>query len=128
MKAIIISIFVILAGALLVTFISNLQTSDDTLSIADIQSDLTSGAQLIDVRTPEEYTAGYIEQATNLPLANLQAGQFPETAKDKKLYVYCRSGNRSAQASELLKAAGYTNIVDLGGIDDVTKLGGKQVK
>lgn len=128
MKALIISIFVIVTAGLLIAFTSNTPPTDDRLSMATIQSDLASGAQLIDVRTPEEYAAGYIDQATNLPLANLQSAQFPDTTKDTKLYVYCKSGNRSAQATELLRVAGYTNVVDLGGINDVTELGGKQVK
>jgi phage shock protein E len=81
----------------------------------------------IDVRTPEEYAAGYIDGAENLPLANIQSGQLPDVSKDAKLYLYCRSGNRSAQAKSVLESAGHTNVIDLGGIQDVVSMGGKQI-
>ena len=57
------------------------------------------------------------------PLQTIEAGQFPEVEKTNKIYVYCRSGNRSAQAEKLLKDQGYSNIVDLGAMSDVIALG-----
>ncbi|MCA9324015.1 rhodanese-like domain-containing protein [Candidatus Saccharibacteria bacterium] len=93
-----------------------------------ITSDIESGAKLIDVRTTEEYAEGYIQGAELLPLADIQSGSYPQVDKMTKIYVYCRSGNRSAQATSLLRTAGYTNVVDLGGYDDVVSLGGKIVK
>jgi rhodanese-related sulfurtransferase len=93
-----------------------------------IKNDLNSGAKMIDVRTSEEYNSGYIEQATNFSLQDMQAGKLPDLAKDTKIYVYCRSGNRSAQAKQLLQNAGFSNVVDLGGIEDVVNMGASKVK
>ena len=74
---------------------------------------------LVDVRTKEEYDEGHIEGALLLPLDQLEGlakEQLPD--KDATILVYCRSGNRSAQASGLLLELGYTQIYDFGGIMD----------
>jgi rhodanese-related sulfurtransferase len=70
---------------------------------------------LLDVRTPEEYAEGHIANSVNISLQTL-ADRLDEVPKDQLVVLYCRSGNRSAQAAELLKEAGYTAIYDLGGI------------
>jgi phage shock protein E len=72
---------------------------------------------LIDVRTPEEFAGGYIPGAVNIPLQELSS-RLSEVPKDQPIVVYCRSGNRSAQAVDLLTEAGYTGLYDLGGIID----------
>lgn len=92
-----------------------------------IQRSVASGAKLYDVRTAEEYAAGHFANATNWPLQDLQAGKFPEVAKDTELYVYCRSGNRSGQSTVLLQQAGYTDVTDLHGVASVEAMGGKLV-
>jgi rhodanese-related sulfurtransferase len=73
---------------------------------------------LLDVRTPEEWDQGHIEGATLLPLQELETRAASEMPKDAEIVVYCRSGNRSAQAAEYLAGAGYTHISDMGGIQD----------
>ena len=70
---------------------------------------------LIDVRTPDEYSGGYIPTAVNIPVDNLGASP-PDVPKDRLVIVYCRSGNRSARAAGILRSLGYTRIVDFGGI------------
>ncbi len=74
---------------------------------------------LIDVRTQAEYDEGHVEGALLLPVDQLET-LASEQLKDKDavILVYCRSGNRSAQASELLVELGYTNVYDFGGIVD----------
>jgi rhodanese-related sulfurtransferase len=99
----------------------------DTLTFTAVQADVQSGAQLIDVRTIEEFEAGHFENAINLPVEEIQEGKMPSVEKDTTIYVYCRSGNRSAQAKIALEAAGYTDVVDLGGLTDVEAIGGEQV-
>ena len=89
-----------------------------------IQSKINDGAQLLDVRTAEEFDSGHFAGAINLDVEDIIAGKLPEAAKHTQLYVYCRSGNRSAQAVSLLKQAGFTNITDLGGLTDVESIGG----
>lgn len=100
---------------------------EQTLTFASVQADVQSGAQLIDVRTAEEFEAGHFENAINLPVEDIQEGKMPTADKDTTIYVYCRSGNRSAQAKTALEAAGYTDVVDLGGLTDVEAIGGEQV-
>ena len=101
------------------------QSPTETKRFSDIQQKVTSGtAYLLDVRTSEEYNAGHFANATLYPVQTLEAGTLPPYAKDSTLYVYCRSGNRSAQASTLLKQAGFTNVIDLGGLTDVEQIGG----
>lgn len=78
-----------------------------------------SGYIILDVRTSEEFADKHIPGAINVPneIIETQAlSQLPD--KEQLILVYCRSGNRSKQASEKLVALGYTNIVEFGGIND----------
>jgi len=77
---------------------------------------------LIDVRTPEEFNSGHISGAINIPVESLQS-RINEVPTGEKIIVYCRSGNRSAQASQILSDEGYTGIYDLGGIINWTSQG-----
>lgn len=100
------------------------QMIKQTKPFADIANEVKNGAVLLDVRSSGEFRQGHFADATNLDVELIKNGSLPDVAKDTKLYVYCRSGNRSAQAVKLLQKAGFSNITDLGGIDDVRKLGG----
>ena len=74
---------------------------------------------ILDVRTPEEFADKHIPRAINIPNETISTEEIPELPdKDQRILVYCRSGNRSKQASEKLAALGYTNIVEFGGIND----------
>ena len=74
---------------------------------------------ILDVRTPEEFADKHIPGAINIPNETISTEEIPELPnKDQLILVYCRSGNRSKQASEKLVALGYTNIVEFGGIND----------
>lgn len=84
---------------------------------------IPTNAFVLDVRTPEEFASGHAEIAKNLPLQDIESGTLPEVDKNQKIYLYCRSGNRSAQAVSLLKEAGFTNIEDLGGLEDARQAG-----
>ena len=97
---------------------------EPALTFATIQIDTATGAKLYDVRTLEEYNAGHFDKATLWPVEDMEADKLPDVPKDTKLYVYCRSGNRSSRAATILKDAGYTNMVDLGGLPDVQEIGG----
>lgn len=73
---------------------------------------------LLDVRTEEEYAQGHIPNAVNVPNETITDKEIPELPdKEQKILVYCRSGNRSRQAAEKLVKLGYTNIVEIGGIN-----------
>jgi phage shock protein E len=67
----------------------------------------------VDVRTPQEYSAGHIPTAVNIPVSTI-AKQFPTEDKDALIIVYCASGMRSATAKRTLDAAGFTNVVNFG--------------
>lgn len=75
---------------------------------------------IVDVRTIEEFNEGHIENAINIPVETITAAPTELSDKEKTLLIYCRSGNRSAQASEKLAELGYTNVYDFGGIIDWT--------
>lgn len=77
---------------------------------------------LIDVRTAEEFESGYIPGAINISLQELQQ-KMNRIPKDKPVIIYCRSGNRSAFATNILMQAGYTEVYDLGGIIDWARQG-----
>jgi phage shock protein E len=74
---------------------------------------------LVDVRTVEEYNDVRIPGAINLPnetITNVKPQELPDL--NQTIFVYCRSGNRSAQAAAKLAAIGYTKVYDFGGIID----------
>lgn len=123
-----IGIVALLFGSLVVASKGNHASSSPALSFATVQQDTAKGAKLYDVRTAEEFTTGHIDSSVNWPVEMIATGKMPDVAKDVKIYVYCESGSRSAQASGLLKNAGYTNVVDLGGLAHVEAMGGKLIK
>ncbi len=76
---------------------------------------------ILDVRTEEEYVQGHIPGAVCVPNETIGTEDIPALPrKDQLILVYCRSGNRSKQASEKLVKLGYTNIVEFGGINSWT--------
>ncbi|SBW08923.1 Rhodanese domain protein [uncultured Eubacteriales bacterium] len=77
---------------------------------------------LIDVRTPQEYQDGHIPGSVNLPLGSMEGITSIAPEHDKKLFVYCLSGARAARACAELAGMGYTDISDLGGINNWTGL------
>ena len=78
-----------------------------------------SDALVVDVRTREEYAEGHIPGAINIPVETLGSTRPEELpVLDQRIYVYCRSGRRSAEAAGILRSLGYTDVVDFGGIDN----------
>ncbi len=72
---------------------------------------------LLDVRTQAEYEQAHIPGAVCVPNEEIGTEEIPELPdKEQLILVYCRSGNRSKQASEKLVQLGYTNVVEFGGI------------
>lgn len=78
----------------------------------DARERVTNGAVLLDVRTAEEFAAGHIPGARNIPVQEL-ATRMGELEKWRSVVVYCRSGARSATASGMLKKAGH-EVLDIG--------------
>lgn len=74
---------------------------------------------ILDVRTQAEFAEKHIPGAINIPNETIGEEAIPQLPdKGQLVLVYCRSGNRSKQASEKLVQLGYTNVVEFGGIND----------
>ena len=82
----------------------------------------STGAVLLDVRTPEEYSEGHIPESKNVPLQALDNVRYVVENKDTELFIYCYSGARSRQAAAMLGQMGYTKVHNIGGI---SSYGGK---
>ncbi|MEZ4365173.1 MAG: rhodanese-like domain-containing protein [Kofleriaceae bacterium] len=84
---------------------------------------IAAGAPVFDVREPEEYAEGHLPTATNLPLGELGERLAEVTARapdpSQPVVVYCAVGARAAKARQLLERAGYTQVINGGGYDDV---------
>jgi len=79
-------------------------------------------AYWIDVRSHDEFAAGHVEGAVNIPHTEI-ADRIAEVTsdKDKPLYLYCRSGRRSGIAMDVLQQMGYSNTINVGGYEDAQK-------
>lgn len=88
-------------------------------STSDMSERIKAGAMIVDVRTPEEFRSGAYPGAKNIPVQEL-SGRLSEIPKDKSVVVYCRSGSRSAKATQILKQAGY-DVANGGGIRDMPR-------
>ena len=74
---------------------------------------------LLDVRRDDEFEEGHIPGAINIPNESIGTEEIAELLdKNQTIYVYCRSGNRSKQASQKLVDLGYTDVIEFGGIID----------
>lgn len=89
-------------------------TAEEAIALMEKES----GYIILDVRTAQEYSEKHIPNAVNIPNESIGTEEIPALPdKNQLILVYCRSGNRSKQASEKLAALGYTNIVEFGGIN-----------
>ena len=96
----------------------------EQISFADVKADVEKGAKFYDVRSEDEFNAGNFGITESYPIAELEAGILPELPKDTKIYVHCLRGIRSAKAVEILREAGFSQVYDLGGIEEVEAIGG----
>lgn len=111
---------VILTILLLTASLLTQGQQDDHIQILEVITFKDSIAQpkvqLVDVRTPEEFEAGHIENALNIDFFSEQFNaNFEKLDKDKPVYIYCKSGNRSGQAAIKLEELGFKKIYDLKG-------------
>lgn len=104
---------------LLVTCCVKKQDNPGNSTVPSSKPDLDKSILVIDVRTPEEYSTGHIDGAINIPV-NVIENEIENHTKDKnqKILLYCRTGNRSGQALEMLKKLGYTNAENIGGYEE----------
>jgi phage shock protein E len=86
-------------------------------AVDKLETTQASNPILIDVRTDAEWNDGYIETAIHIPLDKiLQKIEFATESKDQAIYLYCRSGKRSAKAEKALQSIGYINAKNIGGM------------
>ncbi len=85
-------------------------TAEEVKQALDAKEDVT----IVDVRTPEEYKKGHLDGSLLLPVDTVSK-QAASLLKDKKktLYVYCLSGSRSMQATDILLKLGYTKAFNM---------------
>ncbi len=81
---------------------------------------IKAGATVVDVRTPGEYQTGAYPGAVNIPVQELDR-RMGELRKDRPIVVYCASGMRSASAERLLRARGFTDVVNGGGLTSMPR-------
>ena len=118
-----IAVFIAIIMAIGFTGCENKEMSYTQISMEEAVSMMNTETDyiILDVRTPEEFADKHIPNAINIPnevIGTEEIAELPD--KDQLILVYCRSGNRSKQASEKLVALGYTNIYEFGGINDWT--------
>lgn len=115
------------ALAVLLTVVSPVATAacsggdrTDLVAVAD--------SVLIDVRTPAEFADGHLPGALNIPVESDEFLTLIGTLDPDATYgVYCRSGNRSAYAVDVMRDAGFANLVDLGGLSQAADATGLEV-
>lgn len=93
-------------------------TINEVLTVSEVQDVLAENQEilLLDVRTQEEYVEGHLPHAKNIDFLSDDFQQkVADLPRDEAVYLYCRSGNRSAKAVSLLQSMGFKEIYDLEG-------------
>ena len=91
------------------------------------QAEIPEAAVWIDVRTPEEFAEGHIDDANLIPYEDIAAGVAQlGLDKDTPIFLYCRSGRRSEIARESLEKAGFSRVTNVGGLSDALKITGQE--
>ncbi|MGL5890805.1 MAG: rhodanese-like domain-containing protein, partial [Bacteroidia bacterium] len=112
---------IVIAAAALAFLLIQCQNPQNTLPAPEFSQQLAKldNEQLIDVRTPQEYTGGHIEGAMNIDWnGNAFESMAAQLDKNKPVFIYCKVGGRSAKAAASLRSMGFTQVTELkGGID-----------
>lgn len=91
------------------------------ISAEDAYSLMENGAVLIDVRNPDDYAIGHIKGSISIPIFSIESNvndAMRGISYDTPIIVYCQAGTNSRKAVSLLEAAGFTEVYNLGGIDN----------
>lgn len=108
----------LLAIAVIVAAVLIFQPTKDslpaTITVQQANEQFANGAFLLDVREPSEWNEAHVEGAVLIPLGELSA-RVSEIPADQDVLIICRSGNRSGQARDLLRAAGLNRTTSIDG-------------
>ncbi|WP_374400056.1 rhodanese-like domain-containing protein [Flavobacterium sp.] len=115
MKLKVLSLVILFFG--LTSCLKNQADGVQVLEVSKYEKKMTQPeVQLVDVRTPEEFSEGHLENAINIDVtADDFDAKVASLDKEKPVMVYCKSGGRSAKASARLKELGFKTITDLEG-------------
>jgi len=86
------------------------------LTCDDIRQNMQTGATLLDVRTSDEFQRDALPHAENIPLAILPLLAVERLDKDDQVLVYCQAGARAVMAEKILAGLGFTNVINIGGV------------
>ena len=81
---------------------------------------------IIDVRTQKEFELGHVESAINIEWQDIASVE-NSTNKDNRIFLYCRSGNRSQKATDILIDIGYKDVINLGSIKEASEFLNKKI-
>ncbi len=107
-------VYMVLAAAA-AFFLTKTLTRGGRATSSAVSAKIGSGARIIDVRTPAEFSQGAYPKARNIPLDILPSRLASLEPRDKPIVLYCASGSRSAQAARILKQSGFTDVTNAGG-------------
>lgn len=111
-------IFIIVISVVMFTIVKNLFSNQSSEGLKTI---ITNNAFLVDVRTPQEFAEGHVQGSVNIPLDQV-ANQLEKFKNHDNIIVFCRSGNRSGQALQILKENGFSNVVNGGTWENVESI------
>ena len=90
--------------------------------MASLVEKIKAGALVVDVRTEEEFEEEHYPNAKLIPVNQVQARIDEFGDKNNPIVLYCASGSRSAYAAMVLKAKGFTNVTNAGGLYDMPEV------
>lgn len=94
-----------------------------TVTVAEAVEQL-GGRTIIDVRTPAETATGMLDRAVNIDIGAADfRDRIASLDRDGSYLLYCRTGNRSAQAASIMRDLGFTDVFDAGGFDSLVAAG-----
>lgn len=88
---------------------------------AELTEAVNNGAFLVDVRTPDEFSTGTVKGAVNIPLDKVSS-QLSKFNGNQSIVVFCKSGNRSSQAKNILEQNGFKNVINGGTWQNVNQI------
>lgn len=104
---------IIFSGLIIIIMFGLIKNIFSGSNSAELQNSINNNTFLVDVRTPTEFAEGSVQGSVNIPLDQVQ-NQLAKFKNHENIVVFCKSGNRSAQAKAILEQNGFTNIINGG--------------